>query len=237
MEWIQCFSLYIAVISRRQPERVPDLLGYQSLIIDAHREYQGKYWMGYDRRFRQRAAATHMEKWANIDPTLWSLAFAGRGNTNRCQLCFSTSHSLNNCELATDSQLLMNPPAHSTRPSANFCNPLPNGRRICYEWNETSAPNCSRLNCVYEHSCYLCYQDPTVSNKHHKAICCSEWKPGTSQRPYQRRWTLQLRTSIPSSTSTSSLSSICLSCVIHSNLNIKSWYTVVFTFFSYINYV
>ena len=35
LEWIQCFSIYIAIIAQKHPERVPDLLGYQSLIIDA----------------------------------------------------------------------------------------------------------------------------------------------------------------------------------------------------------
>jgi len=38
LEWIQCFRMYIVAISRSQPERVPDLLGYQALIIQAHRE-------------------------------------------------------------------------------------------------------------------------------------------------------------------------------------------------------
>lgn len=76
LEWVQCFSFYTAVISRQQPEKVPDILGYQSLIIKIHWEFQAEYWMGYGCRFRQRAAVTYMEKWANIDPTLWSLAFA-----------------------------------------------------------------------------------------------------------------------------------------------------------------
>ena len=75
LEWVQCFSLYTAIVSRKQPERVPDLLGYQSLIIDAHREFKGDYWMGYDRCFLQSAAATRIDKWANVDITLWSVTF------------------------------------------------------------------------------------------------------------------------------------------------------------------
>ena len=35
IDWNQCFGLYIAVLSCSQPEIVTDLLGYQTLIIQA----------------------------------------------------------------------------------------------------------------------------------------------------------------------------------------------------------
>ena len=56
------FSLCIAMISQKQPSRVPDLLGYQLLISDAHSEFKWNYWMDYDRRFRQKAAAMNTAK-------------------------------------------------------------------------------------------------------------------------------------------------------------------------------
>jgi len=48
LEWLQCFYSYVSVISRNHPERVPDLMGYQSLIIEASMEYKGDCWAGYD---------------------------------------------------------------------------------------------------------------------------------------------------------------------------------------------
>ena len=36
LEWVQCFSIYTAVIAAKHPERIQDLLGYQALIIEAH---------------------------------------------------------------------------------------------------------------------------------------------------------------------------------------------------------
>ena len=36
IDWIQCFSVYIAIICHSQPERIVDLLGYQNLIITSH---------------------------------------------------------------------------------------------------------------------------------------------------------------------------------------------------------
>ena len=85
LKWIQCFSIYTSIISKKQPERVPDLLGYQFLIIDAYLEYRGDTWVGYDRKFRLTAAANATKVWARIDPTLWNLAFT---KTSRCTHCF-----------------------------------------------------------------------------------------------------------------------------------------------------
>ena len=35
LQWIQCFGIYIAIISQTEPERTADLLGYQQLIINS----------------------------------------------------------------------------------------------------------------------------------------------------------------------------------------------------------
>ena len=70
LDWVQCFSLYMAIISRKHPERVPNLLGYKSLIINAQQQFRGDQWMRYYRRFRQRAmAARKNDNWDNIDVT------------------------------------------------------------------------------------------------------------------------------------------------------------------------
>ena len=47
LEWVQCFNIYIAVISTKSPSHVKDLLGYQTLIIQASMEYRGDGWLGY----------------------------------------------------------------------------------------------------------------------------------------------------------------------------------------------
>ena len=90
-EWVRCFGLYASIISR-SPERVPDPLGYQTLIINAYTEYQGKYWAGYDRQFRLRAAVTPVASWSTVDTTLWNRAFGGLCSIPRCLHRFSVSH-------------------------------------------------------------------------------------------------------------------------------------------------
>ena len=97
-EWIQCFGISTAVLSKFQPHQVADLLGYQTLILQSYMEFRGDHWLGYDCTFRLKAATQKDLKWATIDSTLWSLAFSTQG-TDRCQHCYHTSSE---CSWNTD---------------------------------------------------------------------------------------------------------------------------------------
>ena len=168
LEWVQCFGIYLAVISRKESHRVVDLLGYQHLILQAHQEYHGDGWLGYDRRFCQRAVPSR--SWSTIDTTLWNLAFSGKGSSRLCSHCFSSSHSSRDCELNPGS----NPYEHpSTCPPFRPQFPPPQGRwPVCFDWNETAAPGCPHPACRFEHSCYYCTHNPNARDKAHKAIFC-----------------------------------------------------------------
>ena len=43
LEWTQCFATYMAVVCKKQPERMPDLLGYMILIIEPTWNMMGKH--------------------------------------------------------------------------------------------------------------------------------------------------------------------------------------------------
>ena len=92
----------MAVIARKQPQRIPDLLAYQTLTIESQMKYQREAWIGYDRRFSQRASTNPHIAWSANDTTLWNLAFAGKAKTTRCSHCFSLTHKSNQCEWAPD---------------------------------------------------------------------------------------------------------------------------------------
>ena len=49
LEWVECFTIYVAVVSTKQLQRVPEMLGYLILILEAQMEYAGDGWLGYDR--------------------------------------------------------------------------------------------------------------------------------------------------------------------------------------------
>ena len=169
LEWIQCFSIYIAIIALKHPDRVPDLLGYQSLIIDASIQYEGDSWIGYDRRFRLSAAANSTRIWASLDPTLWNLAFAGNARVSRCKHCFSLTHPSIECEWASEAaQPISTPPRPLMDPTRQY-------RRICRKWNNTPG-RCPVPGCTYEHICLTCAYDSTISNKVHKVIHCPNRK-------------------------------------------------------------
>lgn len=53
--WLQCFVVFVSVVSRDFPKAVPELMAYMVNIIRASQEYEGAAWEAYDTAFcRQR---------------------------------------------------------------------------------------------------------------------------------------------------------------------------------------
>ena len=102
IEWVQCFNTYLSVMCRICPEKIPDLLAYQMLIVEASMVYEGNAWLGYDRRFRQAAAANPHMQWSKTDTDLWHLAFTGMIQRPRCVHCLSLTHKSPQCNWAQD---------------------------------------------------------------------------------------------------------------------------------------
>ena len=71
IKWTQCFTNYIVILGQSHPGRIPDLLGYQHLILEVHLEYSGDGWAVYDRRFRQIVATLPRSLWGRRDGDLW----------------------------------------------------------------------------------------------------------------------------------------------------------------------
>ena len=70
LQWVECFHTYISVVSQQQPARVPDLLGYASLIVHAARKFRGEGWLQYDKNFRKHAETHPTAKWAEANASL-----------------------------------------------------------------------------------------------------------------------------------------------------------------------
>ena len=85
---------------KKFPNKIQDMLGYQTLIVEARMEYEGDGWLGYDRRFRQTAATSPDTPWSKIELTLWNKAFAGQARASRCKYCFSLTHTAEDCDWA-----------------------------------------------------------------------------------------------------------------------------------------
>ena len=159
--------IYTAVLSKSQPHRVANLLGYQTLILQAYMEFNGDSWLGYDRTFRLKAVTQENLKWAAIDSTLWSLAFLGRGADRYCQ-CFSLHHSSSEYGWDMESRTLRRSNNLVSQTTQLVRGPMP----VCYQWNRTPSPNCSFKNCKFEHKCSYCISNPRATDLGHKAINC-----------------------------------------------------------------
>ena len=179
LEWLQCFGLYVAIISQSQPERVPDLQGYQALIIQASMEYEDDRWMGYDRVFRLGAASQKGISWSSIDTTLWSVAFLGKSKTGRCSQCFSLTHSSAECGWSSKTHSSKTTTSNVSQSSKMF-------QPVCYEWIGTPAPNCSYPQCKYEHKFAICIRDLWAWDVHHKAIYCPRRSDHSPSQPLPR---------------------------------------------------
>ena len=131
-------------------------------------EHEGDGWLGYDRHFRQVAAAVPSTTWARIEPTLWSMAFAGKTRSTRCKYCFSLSHSEQHCELAPVQQeanvtLTRLDSGSSAMQSSRQC-------PICNKWNYNPSPRCR-----HRHICIPCSCNPSIVDKAHKAMFCPNY--------------------------------------------------------------
>ena len=171
IEWVQCFNVYLSMICRTYPERIPDLLTYQMLIIEASMVYEGNAWLGYDRRFRQAAAANPGTQWSKTDIDLWHLAFTGAVKRSRCMHCLSLSHKFYQCNWASESTDILWSPTPSNWSSFQG-DPNPQSTVVCRSWNRDPRPGCSFPNCKYKHICSLCVKNPASGDKSHKAVLC-----------------------------------------------------------------
>ena len=171
LEWLQCFTTYMSVVIASQPERSQDLLGYQSLIIEAKMQYEGSGWLSYDRRFRLNAAAQPDQKWSLMDGTLWNIAFAGAARADRCKLCFMLSHKSEECALAVSQQ---KQGFQQTGKHIPYSQQHGSGMPICRDWNFTPSASCSFQDCKFLHACVYCSQDTSLSGQQiqHKGMFC-----------------------------------------------------------------
>ena len=165
MESIQCFGVFMAIVSLKEAHRIPDLISYQNLIAQTSINSQEGRWILYDRRFRLKASATATPEWSSIDITVWRMAFPDR---LPAVINLSTR----------------NPQPY--KPSVQLFSggtPLAPSPQVCLEWNEDPNPECSQPSGKFNHVCYWCVQ----TNILHKAIFCPYKQNGFIARPLPRR--------------------------------------------------
>ncbi len=61
--WSPCFALYVAIVAKHQPNRVQELMVYQSIIAMASLKYKWPARVVYDQNFRAEVAGKADQSW------------------------------------------------------------------------------------------------------------------------------------------------------------------------------
>ena len=147
--WLQCYSLYMAVLASHQPHRIVELVAYQSMIVKASARYKWPSWLMYDQSFRQEMASSPGQSWSRVDPTIYSLCFYGQNITaeNWCPNCQSMDHLAVDC-----------PVKGRKRPwSMGADSPKQAGRSdVCLKYNRFQGDCKFGRGCRFRHVCSNC---------------------------------------------------------------------------------
>ena len=172
LSWVQCFGVYIGVVASRQPEKVKQLLAYQTLIIREARRLGGRGWLAYDSMFRQQAAVSQSTDWSKLNSTLYAVTFLAQqgGKVRSCVYCLESDHVEEDCSLAPKQQSLggkrenvYNTPANRDQAAA----PPSRQRQVCFAWNEG---RCQYPYCRFRHVCIRCQGDHRVTQCRQQSV-------------------------------------------------------------------
>ena len=67
--WVQCFALYATTLLTYQPNRMSEMMAYQSIIARASAKYKWPSWVVYDQNIRQEAMNNPSQSWARLQPS------------------------------------------------------------------------------------------------------------------------------------------------------------------------
>ena len=153
-EWLHAFAVYVSVIARIQPEHIPDLMGYQILVLEASNKYRNNGWLSYDKCFRQQAASHPNWKWSTKTP------------------CFGISLSLVKPEHAVVNTASVYSMCLETEFAPSASDILPSTTLHLHIVESATRPRCSFPNYRYKHVCCYCVYNPAAIDINHKAIFC-----------------------------------------------------------------
>lgn len=100
--WMEAFSVYSFVLTSHFPHRWRDLSQYKLLILRTYQQFSNRFWLAYDRAFREHAAATNLTDWSNMNVQLFNFHAAGASTRGRGELANESAEPAG----ATSSQIV-----------------------------------------------------------------------------------------------------------------------------------
>ena len=166
--WTECYSLLVAVLLTKHPDKGGHFMAYLRTIVRASRNYEDSAWASYDAAYRRQAANSRSLDWGIVDSALFSEAFTGRAKQiPRCQYCLAETHRSNECQYGpgTDELRPSKFPRYSPRGGLStghfqYTNSQHNGIELCGRFNQAGGNRCTFQRCRYAHICAKCRRGP-----------------------------------------------------------------------------
>ena len=169
LSWLNCFSMYAAVVCSKYPQKAQELFAYQANMVNEARRCGGKGWLLYDATFRQQISSIEATDFSRLNPSLYSSTIVAFGKQSPCcTLCMLPDHTQEECALNPAKavpfvQVKENAPSISRGNKEEFKKGGWQKKKprhgACYSWN--SRMGCKRPACLYEHRCARCFGDHT----------------------------------------------------------------------------
>ena len=161
---MQCFGTYVAIVTSKKPEKMRQLLAYQTLIVREARRCGGKGWLAYDSYFRQQAVGDDKADWSRLNQSLYAVTFIAQGERTRVAVASCVWRAIMRKSLYT-------PPPKQTykKPAEKGASDgrdpgsgrgKGGGRMPCFAWNQG---DCRFPACKYRHVCVRCSGDHRIS--------------------------------------------------------------------------
>ena len=170
--WSVCFNTFAAIMAKKHPEKIQELLAYHSTILVEALRFGCKGWMSYDRMFRENVEKEPSSNWSLLHSMFYSLSFLSqRVEASTCPKCMGSDHSKAECALAAlEPQLepFRSRPAESGRQSG------PAKKRFRREGTPQSGGQGSvpAKSVCFSYNKGQCFRHPKPCDREHKCIRC-----------------------------------------------------------------
>ena len=155
--WAQCFAVYMAALTMKHPQRLPNLMTYMMETAKNARKFKWPSWVIYDQNFRQEMAARRETNWARIEPGMYTQIFFEQQCSidHWCRECHALDHTAEYCPLAPPTKHPKSAPTKSEE------------REVCRRYNDKDK-HCNFKNCRYSHTCKSC------KGRHPQFLCTNK---------------------------------------------------------------
>ena len=179
--WLQCYSLFAAILCNKYPEKARELWAYQATIIGEAKRCGGSGWHLYDTAFRQQISSIEKADFSKINQSLYSttfLAYAGRSQF--CPNCMLSDHTQEECALTPVPRHGREPIRERQQRSPERAVRSPERRRrqkrgACFAWNDGRCPRVPY--CPFDHVCSKCF------GNHRGEMCRVKGSGASKEKP------------------------------------------------------